>query len=698
MRRSLWRDGCNSAGMPNPNNRLSGETSPYLLQHADNPVDWFPWGAEALELAKAQDKPILLSIGYSACHWCHVMEHESFEDPATAEVMNAGFINIKVDREERPDLDQIYQTAHQLLRKQGGGWPLTIFLSPTGVPFHSGTYFPPVAQYGRPAFCDLLESVSEAWRTQREGIEQQNEAVLQTLGQMVPKIAPTMAASEAPISAAVPGLQTAALAWLQKNFDAERGGFGQAPKFPHPTDLMWLLQHDEPEAIDMALGTLSHMARGGIVDQLGGGFYRYSVDERWEIPHFEKMLYDNGLLLGVFAQALALTGEPLYRRVIEGTAEWLLREMKVAGGAFASSLDADSEGVEGKFYVWTPDAVRQALTPLEWDLAGAHWGLIDAANFEEQHWHLKIARDSAQMARAFDQPPDAVQAVLDAARVKLLAVREQRVRPGRDDKVLTSWNALAVTGLVRAAGACERHDWLQAAQQAVDFLRAQHWRDGRLLATSKNGRAHLDAYLDDHAFLLEALLALLQADFRQADLSWACELADALLAHFEDPDGGGFFFTRHDHEVLIQRPKSGADGAVPSGNAVAAGALQRLGHLVGEPRYLAAAERALRVFLPLTARQPVASAQLLLAAGEAHTPPGVVVLRGDDAPLWRDALLKLHLPHVVVLAVPADASLPAALDKPLPAAGTTQAWVCRGATCLAPINDFAALMSALETE
>ena len=653
-------------------NRLAAATSPYLLQHADNPVAWQPWDEQALTQARAENKPILLSIGYSACHWCHVMAHESFEDPAVAAVMNQLFVNIKVDREERPDLDQIYQMAHQMLAQRPGGWPLTMFLTPDGTPFFGGTYFPKTPRYGLPAFTDLCQQVAAAFEQRRGSIEEQNLALHKALAATVATTAAAETAFDAqPLAAAAN--------WLARTVDPVHGGFGRAPKFPHPTDLALLLHHADAELRSLALLTLRRMAEGGIYDQVGGGFCRYSVDERWEIPHFEKMLYDNGPLLALYADAWALTGEPLFARIVEETAAWVMREMQAAAGGYYAALDADAEGEEGKYYVWTREEIRALLTSEQWRVAAPHWGLNDAPNFEG-HWHLKVA---APLNEA-DRP------LLDAAKQTLYAARERRVRPGCDDKILTSWNALMIAGMAQAARVFDRADWLVSAQRALDFLRQQHWRDGRLHATSRNGQARLRAYLDDHAFLLAALLELLQAEFRPDALAFASELADTLLADFEDREAGGFFFTAHDHEALILRPKSGHDNATPSGNGVAAFALQRLGHLLGEPRYLAAAERTLRLFWPSLSQSPAGFSSLLPALAEALTPPDIVILRGParDLPGWRRFLGAD--PRRVVLMLPNGLdNLPPALAKPESA--RAQAWLCRGAICLAPVAEITTL-------
>jgi uncharacterized protein YyaL (SSP411 family) len=659
-------------------NSLGGETSPYLLQHAANPVAWLPWGEEALALARAEDKPILLSIGYSACHWCHVMAHECFEDASVAAVMNRLFVNIKVDREERPDLDQIYQTAHQMLTGRPGGWPLTMFLSPDGTPFYGGTYFPREPRHGLPGFPGLCEQVAAAWRGKRREIAAQNREVLGALARM--SAAPGGAAE---LSVAPVGVLRSL---LLGSFDRDDGGFGGAPKFPHPTDLAFLLRRpDDPQAREAALFTLRRMAAGGIHDQLGGGFCRYSVDERWEIPHFEKMLYDNGPLLGLYADAWALTGEEDFRRVAAGIAGWLEREMSAPEGAFHSSLDADSEGEEGRFYVWDRAEVAALLGPEKSALAGRCWGLDGPPNFEGRHWHLRVAAPPSP-----DEAP-----LLEAARAALFAARERRVRPGCDDKILTAWNALAVEGLAHAARVCGRDDWGVAAQRAVDYLHARHWVGGRLLATSRLGRARLPAYLDDHAFLLAALLELLQADYRAADLDFARQLANALLDRFEDREHGGFFFTAHDHETLIQRPKPAHDNALPAGNGIAARALQRLGHLLGEVRYLDAARRAIEYFMPQLARQAGGCASLVQALEEALAPPTVVILRGPAPEVtdWRRRFAARR--DALILALPnGTPDLPPALAKP--ESPRVNAWVCRGVNCLAPVEKFAELAGVLD--
>jgi uncharacterized protein YyaL (SSP411 family) len=655
-------------------NRLAAETSPYLLQHADNPVHWQPWDEASLALARQENRPILLSIGYSACHWCHVMAHESFEDDDVAAVMNRLFVNIKVDREERPDLDQIYQTAHQMLTQRSGGWPLTMFLAPDGTPFFGGTYFPREPRYGLPGFADLCERVAEAFRNRRTDIESQNAELRRALAGTVP---------DAPLagSAFDPQPLATAAESLAANFDSIHGGFGGAPKFPHPTDLAFLLRRDDPAMRQMALTTLTRMSEGGIYDQIGGGFSRYSVDERWEIPHFEKMLYDNGPLVALCADAWAQTGDPLYARVVEETATWVLREMQAADGGYFSSLDADSEGEEGKYYVWDRREVQQLLTPQEATVASRRWGFDGPPNFEGHHWHAKIADDLSM-----EEFP-----LITSATQKLFAAREKRIRPGRDDKVLTSWNALMIEGLAHAARVFERGDWLDSAQRAMDFVRMTMWHNGRLLATAKDGRAHLDAYLDDHAFLLAALLELMQARFRREDLAFAIELADTLLARFEDREAGGFFFTAHDHETLIHRPKSGHDNATPAGNGIAAFALQRLGHLLGESRYLTAAEKTLRLFWSQICRSPAGFGSLLRTLEEALTPPDILILRG---PIEQMATSRRTLgadPRRMVLALPNGIpDLPQALDKP--ESDHVNAWVCRGVTCLAPTANLESLI------
>ena len=682
-------------------NRLAQETSPYLLQHADNPVDWYPWGEEALARARAEDRPILLSIGYSACHWCHVMAHESFEDPETARLMNELFVNVKVDREERPDLDRIYQSAHQLLTGRPGGWPLTVFLTPDDlVPFFAGTYFPPEPRHGLPAFRELLRWVAEVYRTRRDEIRRQNAALLEALR----GLEPAPAAGARPLDAAP---LEVARRQIERDYDPRHGGFGPAPKFPHPTHLERLLRHwaagaarGEPDA--RALGMLRHtleaMARGGLYDQLGGGFCRYSVDERWEIPHFEKMLYDNGQLLGLYAEAWAATGEPLLRRVAEETAAFLLTEMRTAEGGLAAALDADSEGGEGAFYVWTREEAREALGDERlWRVAEAAFGLDRPPNFEGR-WHLALRRTPAELAAGLGLVEEEAARLLAEARARLAAARARRPRPGRDDKVIVSWNALAVRGLARAARHLGREDLAAEAAAVVDFLRARLWRDGRLLSVWKDGRARFPAYLDDHAFLLAALLELLAVRFRREDLELAVALADRLLEGFEDRERGGFRFTASDHERLIHRPRPFADDALPSGNGVAAWALQRLGHLLGEPRHLAAAERTLRAGWGLLEQSPYACGALLDALEEHLWPPELVVVHAPAEALgrWRAALAGCAPRRMAVL-VPAEeaAGLPGPLAPPRTVPPGGIAHVCRGTECLPPVEAPEALPALL---
>jgi hypothetical protein len=655
-------------------NRLANETSPYLQQHADNPVDWHAWGPEALALAASEDKPILLSIGYSACHWCHVMAHESFEDAEIAARMNRDFINIKVDREERPDLDQIYQAAHQMLAGGAGGWPLTMFLAPDGAPFFGGTYFPKIPRYGLPGFAALLARVAQIWRERRAEIGAQSEQLRSAFSRSLPAgAAHRSELSDAPLRAALRNLRA--------NFDARNGGFGGAPKFPHPTDLELCLRRGESA---IALVTLARMCEGGIYDQLGGGFCRYSVDAHWSIPHFEKMLYDNGPLLQLLADAWLVAKDPLYARCAEETAGWLMREMQSPDGGYYSSLDADSEHEEGKFYVWDREEVRALLTPEEYAELAPHYGLDRPPNFENRHWHLRISNSSPN------------ENLLRQAKGKLFAAREARVRPARDEKILTSWNALAIRGMVHAGRVFGRPEWLASARRALEFIRAQLWRDGRLLATAKDGRAHLAAYLDDYALLIAALLELMQAEYAAADVAFAEELADVLLEQFEDPRDGGFFFTARDHEKLLHWPKPGHDHATPSGNGVAAWVLGRLAALTGEDRYARAAERTLELFYPAMRERPAGYAQLLVALDELLAPPAVLVLRGErEAVLqWAAAMAGEFLPALMM--VPAEngaAGLPPLLDKPLrPEA--VNAWLCRGVSCLAPIRSLEELRAA----
>jgi uncharacterized protein YyaL (SSP411 family) len=675
-------------------NRLADQTSPYLRQHAHNPVEWHPWGEEALALARRLDRPILLSVGYAACHWCHVMAHESFDDADTAARMNAHFVNIKVDREERPDIDQIYQTAHQLIARRPGGWPLTMFLTPDGKPFFGGTYFPKGTRYGLPGFDDLLERVSQVWRERHDEVLAQGDALAAALARTQ-----TTGESGEPLehAAAVAGvrLREAAL----RTLDELHGGFGGAPKFPQPPLLSALLRHGvaahDDAARDAVLLTLRRMAEGGLYDQLGGGFFRYSVDAQWQIPHFEKMLYDNAQLLPLYVHAWQVEAEPLFERVVDDTVAWLQREMTGEGGAFCSSLDADSEGEEGRFYLWQREEVRAALPADEYAVFAARFGLDGEPNFERRAWHLRVGRPLAEAATLGGVEPDEAQALLASAIERLRAHREARVRPARDDKLLTSWNALAIRALALAARVFDRADWHAAARDALSAVRKTLWRDDRLLATRNEGRSHLNAYLDDHAFLLHALLECMQAGRLDADdLRFACLLADRLLDAFEDRDDGGFFFTSHDHEALVLRPQAGHDNATPSGNAVAALALQRLGHLVGESRYLDAARRTLDRFAADAMTAPTAFATLASAFAEYATPPTIVVLTGA-ADTWRSELDLRWRPGVIVVQLPADAeALPAALAKP--AEDVAQAWVCRGPQCLPPVQSLDELEALLE--
>jgi len=691
-----------------PGNRLATETSPYLLQHAHNPVDWHAWGPDAFAAARATGKPVLLSIGYSACHWCHVMAHESFEDPATAALMNELFVNIKVDREERPDVDRIYQLAHQLLTRRGGGWPLTMFLTHDDQrPFFGGTYFPPQPRHGMPDFRTLLSRVAQYYSERQQELRGQSQALVDAL-----------AAIDAPGAALTTGLHDAPLqllrTLLEQRFDRQYGGFGAAPKFPHAGMIQRLLRHWQATAHDatpdlqalfMATLTLKRMADGGLYDHLAGGFYRYSVDDRWEIPHFEKMLYDNGALLSAYADAAVATGDADFAQVATQTADFLLREMRAPGGAFYSSWDADSAGHEGLFYLWTPAQIDAALgtDPLHGAqvarLFKSRYGVDQPANFEGQ-WHLVARREPGELAESgeFSGEPAQLNRLLEAARLRLLQLRAQRVPPGRDEKILTSWNALVIKGLADAARALGRDDLAVAAAAAIAWLQQHHWRNGRLLATSRDGDARLPAYLDDHALLLDAALSLLTVRFSTATLEFAILLADALLQNFEDAEHGGFYFTAHDHEALIHRSRSFSDDATPSGNAIAVSALQKLGWLLGETRYLAAAERGLRAAWPALAESPLAQVHMASALDDYLQQHSFVILRGEPAQidLWRRELQRVWRPQTSVIAIAADTAQlpPALLEKK--SQGSACAYLCRGSVCDAPCSNLADLLKALQ--
>ena len=669
-------------------NDLANETSPYLLQHADNPVDWLPWNETSLARARDRNKPILLSVGYSACHWCHVMAHESFEDESTARLMNELYVNIKVDREERPDIDKIYQTAHQLATRSAGGWPLTVFLTPEQLPILTGTYF------SRDVFQQVLTRVESFYRSNREQAHARGDALRTALNSIDVAGDGTAELDLAPLKAA--------RRRLGQTFDAQYGGFGGAPKFPHPNHIATLLRawrrtaslkDRDDHALQMATMTLARMAQGGLYDHLAGGFFRYSVDQRWEIPHFEKMLYDNAELLAVLADAHAATGDAFFASIAEETAKWIMNEMQDPEGGYYATLDADSEGEEGKFYLWTQPQVRGALEEGEYEVFGRLFGLTEPPNFEGQEWHLQVRSPGGELApgNADDPTPDnSTLDLLDSARRRLLAVRDQRVRPGRDEKVLTGWNGLMIRAMARGARLLSSEDMAESSTRAVDFIRAHLWRDGRLLACYKDGRARFPAYLDDYAFLADGLLELLQIRWRSEDLALACALADVMLARFADPRGG-FYFTADDHEALIHRPKPLADEATPSGNGVAARVLLYLGSLLGETRYLEAARRALASAWPMLERFPEAHGTLLHDLELALDEPEVIIIRGrsaEDIQEWKQRVDAGFNPRRVSFGIPADeTNLPGALAERAPR-GDVVAYVCHGTHCLAPVTRF----------
>ena len=680
-------------------NRLANETSPYLLQHANNPVDWYPWGPEALERSRAEDRPILLSVGYSACHWCHVMEHESFEDEGTAALMNAHFVNVKVDREERPDIDAIYMQAVQSMTGHGG-WPMTVFLTPGGEPFYGGTYFPPQPRHGMPSFRQVLSAVAEAWRERRDDVD----ASAAELGEALRR----GSALRPEPSALDPALLDRAFHALASRFDARWGGFGGAPKFPQPMTIEFLLRHwkrtGSAEALRMAETTLSAMASGGMYDHLGGGFARYSVDAQWLVPHFEKMLYDNALLARAYLHAWQATGSADHRRVCEETLRWVTREMRGPEGGFYSSLDADSEGEEGKFYVWTPDELSDALGPEDGALAAAYFGVTEGGNFEG-HSILHTWRGMDEVADEAGVSPERLREAVGRAREALYEVRAKRVWPGRDDKVLTSWNAMMLQAFAEAARALESEEYRRVAVANAEFLlRELRDADGRLLRTWKEGRAKIGAFLEDHALLAEALLAVYEATWDARWVREAARLADEMLARFWEEDEGVFYDTAKDAEALVVRPRDAFDNATPSGTSSAVMALLKLAELTGEERYRGVAARVLEGTAEYLARVPVAFGHLLSALDFHLATPVEVAFVGIPGEPETDALLRVaarnYLPNAVLALQPPAGDVAAAELIPLlrertAVGGRATAYVCERLACQRPVNDAAELAAQL---
>jgi uncharacterized protein YyaL (SSP411 family) len=661
-------------------NRLAQETSPYLLQHRDNPVDWYPWGPEALDRAREEDRPILLSIGYSACHWCHVMERESFENLETAAYMNEHFVNVKVDREERPDVDAIYMEAVQSISGQGG-WPMTVFLDPEGVPFYGGTYFPPDEGRGMPSFRMVMEAVVDAWERKREEIRERAPEVRARLG--------AIGALEPDPELPGPAELEASVERLLGDADPINGGFGGAPKFPPASALELLLARGGAEERAVVEQTLDAMAAGGIYDQLGGGFARYSVDAIWLVPHFEKMLYDNALLARAYLHGWQALGHQRYRRVCEETLDWMLREMRGPEGGFYSALDADSEGEEGRFYVWTPAQIRVVLEAAgegaRADELIAFYGVSEGGNFEGAN--ILYLAEGAEAT-----PPPS----LDAARRALLEARAERVWPGLDDKRLAAWNALAVSALAEAGAVLGRPDYLDAARACASFLlETMHGADGRLLRTYKDGDARLGAYLEDHAFLLEALLTLYESTLEPRWFEAARELAETTIARFGDSERGGFFSTADDHEQLIARRKEIGDHPIPSGNSAAALGLLRLAALSGEGGYEEQAIGVLRLFAKPALGHPSSFGHLLRAIDFWLAPTREVALVGEELAALAATVRAELRPHLVLAGGPEGSAEPPLLRDRTTVEGKPAAYVCENFACQLPVTDPEALGNQL---
>jgi len=679
-------------------NRLIHETSPYLLQHAHNPVDWYPWSKEAFEKAKKENKPVLLSIGYSACHWCHVMERESFENEKIAALMNELFVNIKVDREERPDLDEIYMNAVQMLTGRGG-WPMTMFLTPEGKPFYGGTYFPPEDRQGMPGFPRILQGVAQAYRERPADVEKSVGQILETLHHM--------AESQPSEKDFAPGIIAESCEKIARAYDSENGGLGQAPKFPNPgvyeLFLRYYSESGDERYLTMVAQTLSKMAQGGIYDHVGGGFHRYSVDAKWLVPHFEKMLYDNAQLLRIYSQAYVITGEPLYKTVVEESAGYLLREMHQPEGGFYSTQDADSEGEEGKFFVWTLAEIDALLGAEDGEVFARMYDVTEEGNFEEKNiLHPILTVDQA--SKFFRKEKSEIEALIARTKEKLFTAREKRIKPFRDEKIIAAWNGLLLSGLAEAIKITGASSCLEASRRTVEFIFGRMFRDGYLLHVYKDGQAKLRGYLDDYAFVALGLLDLYEVLLDRSLIDRAMELADIMLREFWDERGGGLFYTGKSHEPLISRAKPVFDASIPSGNAIAAQLLLRLYHLVGAEDYHTRAETILRSYYDAMVSQPFGFAHMLCALDQYLHPAKEIVIVGERSDARTTDLIKeihsLYLPNKAVqIFAPGES-----LEKVSPLMvgkqqidGRPTAYVCQNFTCSAPVTSWAELKRLLET-
>ena len=679
-------------------NRLIHETSPYLLQHAHNPVDWYPWSEEAFEKAKKENKPVLLSIGYSACHWCHVMERESFENEKIAALMNELFVNIKVDREERPDLDEIYMNAVQMLTGRGG-WPMTMFLTPEGKPFYGGTYFPPEDRQGMPGFPRILQGVAQAYRERPADVEKSVAQILETLHHM--------AESQPSENDFAPGIIAESCEKIARAYDSENGGLGQAPKFPNPgvyeLFLRYYSESGDERYLTMVAQTLSKMAQGGIYDHVGGGFHRYSVDAKWLVPHFEKMLYDNAQLLRIYSQAYVITREPLYKTVVEESAGYLLREMHQPEGGFYSTQDADSEGEEGKFFVWTLAEIDALLGAEDGEVFARMYDVTEEGNFEEKNiLHPILTVDQAN--KFFRKEKSEIEALLARTKEKLFTAREKRIKPFRDEKIIAAWNGLLLSGLAEAIKITGASSCLEASRRTVEFIFGRMFRDGYLLHVYKDGQAKLRGYLDDYAFVALGLLDLYEVLLDRSLIDRAMELVDIMLREFWDERGGGLFYTGKSHVPLISRAKPVFDASIPSGNAIAAQLLLRLYHLVGAEDYHTRAETILRSYYDAMVSQPFGFAHMLCALDQYLHPAKEIVIVGERSDARTTDLIKeihsLYLPNKAVQVFAPGESL----EKVSPLMvgkqqidGRPTAYVCQNFTCSAPVTSWAELKRLLET-